>query len=74
MTTERYDPEFKIELAALLNRHGIEPGSNTPDYVLADYLLACLKAYEDTVWFTQEVWPQREGEPWRPELKGKETA
>lgn len=52
MTTERYDPEFKIELAALLNRHGIEPGSNTPDYVLADYLLACLKAYEDTVWFT----------------------
>ena len=37
------------ELAALLNKYSRENGSNTPDYVLARYLLACLQAYDDAV-------------------------
>lgn len=34
------------ELTSLLNRHSIENGSDTPDFLLADYLLNCLDAYE----------------------------
>ena len=37
------------ELTALLNSHCLENGSNTPDYILADYLLACLTAFDRTV-------------------------
>jgi hypothetical protein len=34
--------QFREELRSLINRHGLENGSNTPDFVLADYLFACL--------------------------------
>jgi hypothetical protein len=41
------DPEpiskvFLDELSALLNQHCLENGSNTPDFVLAQYLCGCL--------------------------------
>jgi len=36
---------FEKELRALLNKHSKESGSNTPDYVLADYLMGCLDAF-----------------------------
>jgi hypothetical protein len=42
-------PEFFTELTSLINRHSIENGSNTPDYILAEYLLMCLEAYEISV-------------------------
>lgn len=42
------DPEkltkFQEELRALLNRYSIENESNTPDYILATYVIDCLKA------------------------------
>lgn len=38
-------PEFQRELSALLNRYGLEKPSNTPDHVLAEYLVQCLVAY-----------------------------
>lgn len=41
--------EFKEELIALLNKHSLENGSNTPDYILADYVIACLKVFDETV-------------------------
>jgi len=37
--------EFKIKLAELINTYGLEGGSDTPDYVLADYLIVCLTAF-----------------------------
>jgi hypothetical protein len=37
--------EFVRDLATLLNRHNIESQSNTPDYVLAEYLVGCLEAW-----------------------------
>jgi len=52
--TEKPDPRrknpptkktFARELAALINRHNIESQSDTPDYVLADYLIDCLDAW-----------------------------
>lgn len=34
------------DLTALLNTYSVEGKSNTCDYVLADYMLDCLAAYE----------------------------
>lgn len=33
------------EIASVLNKHSAENGSNTPDFILAEYLLACLAAF-----------------------------
>lgn len=41
--------DFLNELRSLLNRHSMENGSDTPDFVLAKYLYACLMAYEQAV-------------------------
>lgn len=39
-------PPFTKELEALLNRHSKENDSDTPDFILAEYLIKCLDAYE----------------------------
>ena len=39
------NPEFTKELAHLINRFSLENCSNTPDYILAEYLTNCLEAY-----------------------------
>lgn len=38
--------EFERELAALINKHSLEGGSDTPDFVLAQYLRRCLEAFD----------------------------
>lgn len=40
---------FETQLIALLNKHSRERFSSTPDFLLANFLLGCLRAYEDTV-------------------------
>jgi hypothetical protein len=40
---------FYDELRCLLNRCSMENGSNTPDFVLAEYLKRCLEAYNTAV-------------------------
>lgn len=47
--------EFRRELASLLNRYSMENESNTPDYMLADYLIECLRALDRTI-RTREQW------------------
>lgn len=37
--------DFEKELTALLNKHNQENASNTPDYILAQYLTNCLAAW-----------------------------
>jgi len=41
-----YPDDFKREMINLINKHSRENTSNTPDFILADYLLNCLAAYE----------------------------
>jgi len=36
---------FKIEIENLINIHSIDNELNTPDYILADYLVNCLENY-----------------------------
>jgi len=38
--------DFRKELTELINRHSIENGSDTPDFIIADYLMGCLEVYE----------------------------
>lgn len=47
--------EFKRELEALINRHSMENGSNTPDFILAQYLLGCLEGFNAAV-NAREAW------------------
>ena len=37
---------FREQLETLINKHSMENGSNTPDYILADYLFDCLVAFD----------------------------
>ena len=40
---------FEKELEQLINKHSQENGSNTPDFILADYLCRCLSAFNSII-------------------------
>jgi len=40
---------LRKEIQLAINRNSAENGSNTPDFVLADYLMDCLEAYNKSV-------------------------
>ena len=43
------------ELESLLNRHSRENKSNTPDFILASYMMLCLDAFEK-ISVQREAW------------------
>jgi hypothetical protein len=47
--------DFGRELRALLNKYSMENNSNTPDFILAAYLLDCLRAW-DIAMRDRETW------------------
>lgn len=47
--------EFKKELEILINKHSIENESDTPDFILANYIAMCLDAYNATI-KSRELW------------------
>ena len=53
------------ELTEVLNRHCAENPSNTPDYILAGYLMACLDAFNVAVQM-RETWHGRDARPSEP--------
>lgn len=53
------------ELRALLNRVSRENVSNTPDFVLAQFILGCLAAFE-TATQQRETWYGRDASPSAP--------
>lgn len=46
---------FLPDLTALINRYSKENGSNTPDWILAEYLQECLKVF-DAAMQARERW------------------
>lgn len=40
---------FQKELTALINKHCLENESDSPDFILAEYILDSLDAYNDAV-------------------------
>ena len=47
--------EFKKELEHLINRHSLENASDTPDFILANYIQDCLYAFE-TATLARDKW------------------
>jgi len=42
--------QFKVKIADAVNYCGIDAETDTPDYVLAEYLVSCLEAYSQLVY------------------------
>lgn len=43
------ETEFRTELESLINRHSMENGSNTPDFLLAEFLVCQLRVWNQYV-------------------------
>ena len=53
--------DFRKELETLINKHSMENGSDTPDFLLAEYLTDCLNTFEKTMqkrekWYGREIY------------------
>lgn len=58
---EEENTTFGKELERLINKYSIENESNTPDYILAQYLRGCLDAYSSAItqrdrWYGFSPW------------------
>jgi hypothetical protein len=56
--------DLEREIRQVLNRHSAENYSNTPDFVLANFLLRSMDAFTTAVkardsWFKFNPWPNR---------------
>ena len=47
--------DLRKDIETAINRHSAENGSDTPDFILAEYLIACLAAYDQAV-TAREKW------------------
>lgn len=47
------------DLTEVLNRHSAENGSDTPDFILAQFLIGCLQAWDANV-TAREIWYGRD--------------
>lgn len=48
------EPTFRSELTSLLNKYSMENTSDTPDYILADFLINCLEAFDGATYARSE--------------------
>ena len=63
--------QFHSKLESLLNSESMENGSNTPDFMLANYLMDCLKAFDRAV-RTRDDWYNKGGGIEENPRKGRE--
>lgn len=59
---------FRSQLIHILNNNSRENGSDTPDYILADYMVDCLAAFDKTLQ-AREKWYGREVGSWKLNAK-----
>ena len=59
---------FRDDLAAAINRHSRENPSNTPDFIMAEFLLAVTDAWDRAVQ-QRETWYGRDARPATPTTK-----
>lgn len=62
---------LREELAMVLNKHSRENFSNTPDFILAEYLISCLSAFE-TATRERENWYGHEHHPCKVKAKSSD--
>jgi len=53
--------DLRTEIEQTINSHSAENGSNTPDFVLAGYIMDCLSAFDRAV-TAREKWYGRDPE------------
>ena len=53
---------FQKDLEELLNKYSMEIGSNTPDFVLAEYLMDCYHSFNKAV-NSRQQWYSRDEKP-----------
>ena len=53
---------FRQELESLINKNNMENGSNTPDFILADYLNNCLHNFDRATKARDEYYDRGGGE------------
>lgn len=58
---------LREDLQELLNFHSVENGSDTPDFILADYLLGCIDNFDQTLvarekWYGRAIIDKEEAE------------
>ena len=58
---------FEEELRNVINRYSMENGSNTPDFILAQYLDNCLSVFNSAVQ-RREKWYGRGATPGMPDF------
>jgi len=84
MGKEKVEPksDFQKELEHLINKFSMENGSDTPDFILAEYLMGCLKNFNHITqrrekwygrwdgwsWLTKNLPDQKAPDPKRKEL------
>ena len=59
-TEKEKEKTFEQELSALINAHSLESGSDTPDFILAQYMSDCLETFNQAMinrsaWYTRSV-------------------
>jgi len=54
--------DFEKALTGLINKYSMESASNTPDFILAQYMSSCLLAFE-TATQQRETWYGRDSRP-----------
>lgn len=64
---------FEEELRHIINKHSMENGSDTPDFILADYLLGCLENFGQVAkrrdqWYSRDQTPPHNPDP--PPMSG----
>lgn len=57
--------DLRREVERAINMYSAERGSNTPDFILAEYLISCLEAFDVAVcargkWWGQPVHTEKE--------------
>jgi hypothetical protein len=62
--------EFEKELESLINRCSQENASNTPDFILAEFLIQCLSAWNVGVQ-QRETWYGRDPRPSEVKIDGR---
>lgn len=56
---QRKEMTFEDEIKQTINKYSMENGSNTPDHILAEYLVRCLEAF-NFAFRNREKWYGRE--------------
>lgn len=63
ITKEEKIRRLLVEMKNLLNSNSAENGSNTPDFILAEYLLGCLHEFDKAV-TARNTWYGGKDTPW----------